>query len=107
MTDHANELRRHAKKIGNPAGDIPAVMHSAAAHIEDLVRRLREVEGRLHDVATHCANVEFALREVRESLQFANDSPGGPITDTIWMMHRPETLFDFIDSTLQSPKNGD
>ena len=36
MTDHANELRRHAKKIGNPAGDIPAVMHAAARRIEEL-----------------------------------------------------------------------
>ena len=44
MTDHAHELRRHAKKIGHPAGDIPAVMHSAAAHIEDLSRRLCEAE---------------------------------------------------------------
>ena len=26
MTDHANELRRHARKIGHPAGDVPAVM---------------------------------------------------------------------------------
>ena len=83
------------------------ILTDAAAEHDDLERRLREAEGRLHDVATHCANVEFALREVRESLQFANDSPGGPITDTIWMMHRPETLFDFIDSTLQPPKNED
>lgn len=42
-----------------------------------------------------------ALREVREALQFANESPDGPIRDTIWMMHRPETLFDFIDATLE------
>ena len=45
MTDHANELRRHARKIGRPAGDTPAVMHAAAAHIEDLELRLREAEG--------------------------------------------------------------
>ena len=44
MTDHAHELRRHARKIGHPAGDIPAVMRDAAAHIEDLERRLREAE---------------------------------------------------------------
>lgn len=41
-----------------------------------------------------------ALREVRQALQFANDSPNGPITDTIWMMHGPETLFDYIDAAL-------
>ena len=44
MTDYANELRRHADKIGRPAGDTPAVMHAAAANIEDLELRLREAE---------------------------------------------------------------
>lgn len=41
------------------------------------------------------------LKEAREALQFANESPGGPITDTIWMMHGPETLFDFLDSLIE------
>lgn len=41
-----------------------------------------------------------ALKEAREALQFANDSPGGAISDTIWMMHRPETLFDFMDAAI-------
>ena len=31
MTDHANELRRYARKIAHPAGDVPAVMRAAAA----------------------------------------------------------------------------
>jgi len=26
MTDHAHELRRYARKIAHPAGDVPAVM---------------------------------------------------------------------------------
>ncbi len=43
-----------------------------------------------------------ALKEAREALQFANDSPGGPITDTIWMVHEPETLFDFLDSAISA-----
>lgn len=43
----------------------------------------------------------IAIQEVREALQFASDSPAGPIRDTIWMMHRPETLLDFIDGTLK------
>jgi hypothetical protein len=46
-----------------------------------------------------CANV---LREAREALQFANDTPNGAITDTIWMMHRPETLFDFMDAAISA-----
>ena len=65
MTDHANELRRHAGKIGRPAGDTPAVMHAAAAHIEHLERELRAAEIRLHDVATHCATVEADLAEIK------------------------------------------
>lgn len=40
------------------------------------------------------------LHQSREALQFANDSPNGPITDTIWMMHTPETLFDYMDNAL-------
>lgn len=40
------------------------------------------------------------FREAREALQLANDSPDGGINDTIWMPHRPETLFDFIDDAL-------
>jgi hypothetical protein len=48
--------------------------------------------------------LEAVLREAREALQFANDSPGGGISDTIWMMHRPETLFDFLDAALATSK---
>ena len=47
MTDHANELRRYARKIAHPAGDVPAVMRAAADEIERLQsvikdRRLRD-----------------------------------------------------------------
>ena len=65
MTDHANELRRLAGKIGRQDGDVPAVMHAAAAHIEHLERELRAAEIRLHDVATHCATVEADLAEIK------------------------------------------
>ena len=36
MTDHAHELRRHARKIAHPAGDVPAVILAAADEIERL-----------------------------------------------------------------------
>ena len=36
MTDHAHELRRYARKIAHPAGDVPAVMLAAANEIERL-----------------------------------------------------------------------
>lgn len=102
MTDHAKKLRRNAEKVGRPAGDVPAVMHQAAAHIEDLERRLREV-------IQHRNALLSALKEARESLQFAADSPGGLGADTIWMMHRHETLFDFMDAAIenQPAKNED
>ena len=39
MTDHAHELRRYARKIAHPAGDVPAVMLAAADEIEVGARR--------------------------------------------------------------------
>ena len=37
-THHANELRRMARKVGHPAGDVPAVMRAAADRIDELER---------------------------------------------------------------------
>ena len=47
-----------------------------------------------------------ALIESRHALQFANDNPNGGISDTIWMMHGPETLFDFMDAAIAKAKEG-
>ena len=58
MTDHANELRRHANKVGRPAGDTPAVMHAAAAHIDDLERRLREAEASVAELEAERADLD-------------------------------------------------
>ena len=58
MTDHAHELRRHANKVGRPAGDTPAVMHAAAAYIEDLERRLREADARVAELEAERAERE-------------------------------------------------
>lgn len=58
MTEHAHELRRHARKIGQPAGDTPAAMESVAAHIEDLERRLREAEARVTELEAERAERE-------------------------------------------------
>jgi len=30
MTDHAHELRRYARKIAHPAGDVPSVLRDEA-----------------------------------------------------------------------------
>ena len=44
MTDHANELRRYARKIAHPAGDVPSVMLAAADEIERLAAMLEAAE---------------------------------------------------------------
>ena len=44
MTDHANELRRYARKIAHPAGDVPSVMLAAAEEIERLRAKIAEME---------------------------------------------------------------
>ncbi len=46
----------------------------------------------------HALNAELLadMKAARQSMQVANDTPNGPISDTIW--HGPsETLFDFMD----------
>ena len=44
MTDHAHELRRYARKIAHPAGDVPAVMAAAADWIEHLQAKSEAAE---------------------------------------------------------------
>ncbi len=44
MTDHANELRRHARKIPHPQGETPGVMLRAADEIERLATKLEATE---------------------------------------------------------------
>ena len=46
----------------------------------------------------HALNAELLadMKAARQSMQVANDTPNGPISDTIW--HGPAgTLFDFMD----------
>jgi len=44
MIDHANELRRHARKIPHPQGETPGVMLRAADEIECLRAKMAEME---------------------------------------------------------------
>ena len=46
MTDHANELRRHARKIPHPQGETLGVMLRAADEIECLRAKIAEMEKR-------------------------------------------------------------
>ena len=81
--------------IGNDA--YLAKMAAPAASVDRLASTAVEQAEPAHDEA---ARLRKVLIDVRHALQFASDSPGGGINDTIWMMHTPETLFDFIDAAL-------
>lgn len=41
-----------------------------------------------------------AMKELQESLRFANENPACGINGTIWMLRGNKTLFDFIDETI-------
>lgn len=41
------------------------------------------------------------LHEVRRALHAAHDTPGGPITDTIWLVDQPCTAFDALDDAIE------
>ena len=66
--EHDAMGRRHADKIGRPAGDVPAVMHQAAAHIEALERKLAEIKRRTYVAVTcnHVGRMERAEARVAE-----------------------------------------
>jgi hypothetical protein len=56
MTDHANELRRHVRKLGSPAGDTPSVMAAAAAHIDAQAAEIERMKTALEQIARHMSS---------------------------------------------------
>ena len=72
MTDHANELRRHARKIPHPQGETPGVMLRAADEIERLAAMLEATEEDrarfLVEMGKLCAQCD-ALRAKVESIE--------------------------------------
>ena len=85
MTDHAHELRRHARKIAHPAGDVPAVMLAAADEIE----RLRTESAGLVDDMNLLRDNNTALRAHVEAMgqqepysyiyEYSNPIDGSPV----------------------------
>ena len=74
MTDHAHELRRYARKIAHPAGDVPAVMLAAADEIE----RLQSVIAGLRaDFETAHARMMTSAEREREACAKACDEMSG------------------------------
>ena len=70
MTDHAHELRRYARKITHPAGDVPSVMLAAADEIERLAAMLEAAEKERDNA--NAAAVGIALQA--ETLQAERDT---------------------------------
>ena len=56
---------------------------------------------RIAQARDRAARASEILRHAREALQLANDTPGGPITDTIWMLHDPQTVFEALDEAIE------
>lgn len=75
MTDHANELRRYARKIAHPAGDVPSVMLAAADEIERLAARLEATEedrsNFLVEMGKLCAQCDALRAKITEMEQQA------------------------------------
>ena len=75
MTDHANELRRYARKIAHPAGDVPAVMLAAADEIE---RLQNVIAGLRADFETaHARMMTSAAREREACAEVCENHPDG------------------------------
>ena len=109
MTNHANELRWHANKIGHPAGDTPAVMRAAADYIDELERRLSEAEndtGRLNFLERRQLEIDSS-GGWNEEPTFGVTRVSGGRNDRKWTcLARGETLREAIDASMQ-PAKGD
>ena len=77
MTDHANELRRYARKIAHPAGDAPAVMLAAADEIERLQSVIAGLRADFE--AAHARMMTSAERE-REACKQACEGLRGTVS---------------------------
>lgn len=71
MTDHANELRRYARKIAHPAGDVPAVMLAAADEIERLQSVIAGLRADFE--AAHARMMTSAEREREACAEIADE----------------------------------
>lgn len=70
------------------------------APVVTAINRVEAFEG-VEDVGPFVRDLVAVLTNVRQALQRANDAFGGPICDTIWL-NGHETLFDYIDTTLEA-----
>ena len=71
MTDHTHELRRYARKIAHPAGDVPAVMLAAA---DELERMQSVIAGLRADFETAHARMMTSAEREREACAVKMDA---------------------------------
>ena len=80
MTDHAHELRRYARKIAHPAGDVPAVMLAAADEIERLQSVIAGLRADFETAHARMMTSAAAEREACATLVEKNADICGPNT---------------------------
>ena len=80
MTDHANELRRYARKIAHPAGDAPAVMRAAADEIERLQSMIYALRAVADEIETAHARMMTSAAVEREACKQACEGLRGTVS---------------------------
>ena len=80
MTDHAHELRRYARKIAHPAGDVPAVMRAAADEIERLQSMIYALRAVADEIETAHARMMTSAAVEREACKQACEGLRGTVS---------------------------
>lgn len=80
MTDHAHELRRHARKIPHPQGETPGVMLRAADEIERLNSVIAGLRADFETAHARMMTSAAAEREACATLVEKNADICGPNT---------------------------
>ena len=80
MTDHAHELRRYARKIAHPAGDVPAVMLAAADEIERLQSMIYALRAVADEIETAHARMMTSAAAEREACKQACEGLRGTVS---------------------------
>ena len=104
MTDHAHELRRYARKIAHPAGDVPAVMRAAADEIERLAARLEAAEKERNAAIERLDKAKSALRQHHNLAMGEGFDPSHVLTKLRVSAYQQTNLFVNTVSALEESK---
>lgn len=88
---------------GNEIDGVTVVIYQGVSDGQLFSRPMEQfLDGRFTEVQRQVEiSAAALLRQVRESLQFANENPGSGINDTLWMMHGGSTVFDELDGAIE------